>query len=136
MAKLAQGHGRRQTPNLAARLQASAEPDAVVIAAGTCRLVGDLFEVRDLGAVEVKGIAAPVEAWQVFRPGIRVRARRDARSQTVLLLARAAPSDEDATASRSERAVTLPARPFDRIILIIRWTKRVHCKIAPEFRDI
>jgi class 3 adenylate cyclase/predicted ATPase len=57
-----------ETPNLAARLQALAEPDAVVIAAGTRRLVGDLFEVRHLGAVEVKGIAGPVPAWQVLRP--------------------------------------------------------------------
>jgi class 3 adenylate cyclase/predicted ATPase len=57
-----------ETPNLAARLQALAEPDAVVIAAGTHRLVGDLFEYRDLGAVEVKGIATPIPAWQVLRP--------------------------------------------------------------------
>jgi class 3 adenylate cyclase/predicted ATPase len=57
-----------ETPNLAARMQTLAEPDAVVIAAGTRRLVGDLFEYRDLGAVEVKGIAAPVPAWQVLRP--------------------------------------------------------------------
>jgi class 3 adenylate cyclase/predicted ATPase len=57
-----------ETPNLAARLQALAEPDAVVIAAATRRLVGDLFEHRDLGAVEVKGIAGPVPAWQVLRP--------------------------------------------------------------------
>src|SRR5947209_343205 len=57
-----------ETPNLAARLQAVAEPDAVVVAAGTRRLVGDLFEYRDLGAVEVKGIAAPVQAWQVLQP--------------------------------------------------------------------
>ena len=56
-----------ETPNLAARLQALAEPDAVVIAAGTRRLVGHLFEYRDLGTVEVKGIAGPVEAWQVLR---------------------------------------------------------------------
>jgi len=40
----------------------------VVIAAGTRRLIGDLFEYRDLGAVEVKGIAEPVAAWQVLRP--------------------------------------------------------------------
>jgi class 3 adenylate cyclase len=59
-----------ETPNLAARLQALADPDAVVIAAGTRRLVGDLFEYRDLGAIEVKGIAAPVPAWQVLRPSI------------------------------------------------------------------
>jgi class 3 adenylate cyclase/predicted ATPase len=57
-----------ETPNLAARLQALAEPDAVVIAAGTRWLVGDLFEYRDLGAIEVKGIARPVPAWQVLRP--------------------------------------------------------------------
>jgi hypothetical protein len=59
-----------ETPNLAAHLQALAEPDAVVIAAGTRRLVGDLFEYRDLGAVEVKGIAAPVPTWQVLRPSV------------------------------------------------------------------
>src|SRR5262245_5416143 len=41
-----------ETPNLAARLQALAEPDAVVSAASTRRLIGDLFEYRDLGAVE------------------------------------------------------------------------------------
>jgi class 3 adenylate cyclase/predicted ATPase len=57
-----------ETPNLAARLQALAEPGAVVIATGTRRLVGDLFEYRDLGAVEVKGIAEPVPVWQVLGP--------------------------------------------------------------------
>ncbi|MBV8739183.1 MAG: AAA family ATPase [Alphaproteobacteria bacterium] len=57
-----------ETPNLAARLQALAEPDAVVIAASTRGLVGDLFEYRDLSVVELKGIAAPVTAWQVLRP--------------------------------------------------------------------
>src|SRR5271169_2227138 len=57
-----------ETPNLAARLQTLAEPNAVVIAAGTRRLVGDLFEYRDLGAVEVKGLAGQVPASQVLRP--------------------------------------------------------------------
>jgi class 3 adenylate cyclase/predicted ATPase len=57
-----------ETPNLAARLQALAEPNAVVIAAATHRLVGDLFEYRDLGAVEVKGFTEPVLAWRVLRP--------------------------------------------------------------------
>jgi predicted ATPase/class 3 adenylate cyclase len=56
------------TPNLAARLQALADPNAVVIAASTRRLLGALFDYRDLGAVEVKGIGAPVPAWQVLRP--------------------------------------------------------------------
>ena len=57
-----------ETPNLAARLQALAEPGTVVIAASTHRLLGNLFEYRELGAVELKGIAAPVPAWQVLRP--------------------------------------------------------------------
>ena len=56
-----------ETPNLAACLKALAGPDMVVIAAGTRRLVGDLFELRDLGAVEVNGSAGPVSAWQALR---------------------------------------------------------------------
>jgi class 3 adenylate cyclase len=52
-----------ETPNLAARLQALAEPDTVLIGAGTRRLVGDLFEYRDLGVVEVKGLAGSVPVW-------------------------------------------------------------------------
>jgi class 3 adenylate cyclase len=59
-----------ETPNLAARLQALAEPDTVVIAAGTRRLLGGLFEYRDLGAVEVKGFAGRVPAWQVLRTSV------------------------------------------------------------------
>jgi len=55
-----------ETPNLAARLQALAAPNAVVIDQGTHRLTGGLFEYEDLGAVEVKGLATPVRAWRVF----------------------------------------------------------------------
>jgi class 3 adenylate cyclase len=44
------------TPNLAARLQALAEPNMVVIANGTRRLLGNLFELKDLGARDLKGI--------------------------------------------------------------------------------
>jgi class 3 adenylate cyclase len=58
------------TPNLAARLQALAEPDTVVIAAGTRRLTGDLFEYRGLGEIELKGITGPVSAWQALRPSV------------------------------------------------------------------
>jgi class 3 adenylate cyclase/predicted ATPase len=57
-----------ETPNLASRLQNFAEPETVVIAASTRSLVGDLFAYRDLGAVEVKGLALPVPAWQVLGP--------------------------------------------------------------------
>jgi class 3 adenylate cyclase len=57
-----------ETPNLAARLQAIAEPDMVVIAEGTRRLLGNLFELRDLGAKDLKGIAGPARAWAALRP--------------------------------------------------------------------
>jgi len=59
-----------ETPNLAARLQALAEPNTVVVALSTRRLVGELFEYRDLGAVEIKGIGAPVRSWQVLHPSV------------------------------------------------------------------
>jgi class 3 adenylate cyclase len=54
-----------ETPNLAARLQALAEPGTVVIAPATRRLLCDLFRLRALGADEIKGFAKPVEAWAV-----------------------------------------------------------------------
>src|SRR5215471_3164091 len=54
-----------ETPNLAARLQALAEPGMIVVAASTRRLLGDLFCLRDLGQHEVKGLAVPVAAWAV-----------------------------------------------------------------------
>ncbi len=59
-----------ETPNLAARLQEMAPANGVIIADATRRLVGDLFEYRDLGTTEVKGLDAPVPVWQVLRPGI------------------------------------------------------------------
>ncbi|QIO32290.2 ATP-binding protein [Bradyrhizobium sp. 1(2017)] len=58
-----------ETPNLAARLQALAEPDGVVIAEDTRRLIGGLFDYEDLGAVTLKGFVAPVHAWRVLREG-------------------------------------------------------------------
>lgn len=53
------------TPNLAARLQAFAEPSTVVIADSTQRLVAGLFEMIDLGFQQLKGFAAPVPAWRI-----------------------------------------------------------------------
>ena len=49
-----------ETPNLAARLQGVAEPNSVVIADSTRKLVGNLFELEDLGSQELKGIAGAV----------------------------------------------------------------------------
>src|SRR5450631_2170942 len=56
-----------ETPNLAARLQGIAEPNMVVIAEATRRLLGNLFELRDLGPRELKGIAGPVRAFAALR---------------------------------------------------------------------
>ena len=56
------------TPNLAARLQTIAKPNTVVISEGTRRLLGHLFELEDLGTRDLKGIAAPVQVWEVLRP--------------------------------------------------------------------
>jgi predicted ATPase len=55
------------TPNLAARLQALASADQIVIAASTRRLIGNAFELTDLGEHELKGIAEPIHAWRVER---------------------------------------------------------------------
>ena len=63
-----------ETPNIAARLQALAEPDTIVIAESTRRLVGDLFEYLDLGLVDLKGLPQPVRAvWVVGESTVESR---------------------------------------------------------------
>jgi predicted ATPase/class 3 adenylate cyclase len=54
-----------ETPNLAARLQAVASPGQVVIGATTRLLIGETFELTELGAQSFKGFAEPVAAWRV-----------------------------------------------------------------------
>jgi predicted ATPase/class 3 adenylate cyclase len=66
-----------ETPNLAARLQGIAEPNTVVIADSTRRLVGNLFELEDLGPRDLKGIAGPTRAWVALRTS-SVESRFDA----------------------------------------------------------
>ena len=56
-----------ETPNLAACLKGIAEPSSVVIAESTRKLVGNLFELEDLGAKDLQGIAGPVRAWAALR---------------------------------------------------------------------
>ena len=57
-----------ETPNLAARLQGIAEPNSVVVAESTRKLVGNLFELEDLGGKDLKGVAGSVRAWVAIRP--------------------------------------------------------------------
>src|ERR1700727_387208 len=56
-----------ETPNLAARLQSMAEPDMVVVAEGTRNLLDNIFDLQDLGAMDLKAIAAPARAWAALR---------------------------------------------------------------------
>jgi class 3 adenylate cyclase len=55
-----------ETPNLAARLQALAQPETLVIAESTRRQIGALFEVEDLGPQPLAGFAEPQRAWRVL----------------------------------------------------------------------
>ena len=57
-----------ETPNLAARLQSIAAPNMVVLADDTRRLVGNLFELQDLGTPDLRGIAGSARAWAAVRP--------------------------------------------------------------------
>jgi class 3 adenylate cyclase/predicted ATPase len=66
-----------ETPNLAARLQGIAQPNKVVLAGSTRKLVGNLFELEDLGVSDLKGIAGPVRAWAALRAA-SVESRFDA----------------------------------------------------------
>ena len=58
-----------ETPNVAARLQAIAEPDTVVISAATHRLLRGSVMVTDLGAQVVKGLPAPLRAYRARGDG-------------------------------------------------------------------
>ena len=58
-----------ETPNLAARLQGVAAPGQVVIGATTRLLIGETFDMEDLGTRELKGFAEPVQSWRVVREG-------------------------------------------------------------------
>ena len=56
-----------ETPNLAARLQGVAEPNQVIIAESTRKLLGNLFEFADLGSKGLKGIVSPTRTWAALR---------------------------------------------------------------------
>jgi class 3 adenylate cyclase/tetratricopeptide (TPR) repeat protein len=63
-----------ETPNLAARLQSTAEPDTVRVDAATHRLAGHLFEWADQGKVALKGLPEPMHVWQAV--GVRAMHNR------------------------------------------------------------
>ena len=77
-----------ETPNLAARLQANAEPNAVIISGETRRLVGELFECAAVDAQPLKGFATPMESWRVVKRSEIVNRFQALRSADTLLVGR------------------------------------------------
>jgi AAA ATPase domain/Adenylate and Guanylate cyclase catalytic domain len=94
-----------ETPNLAARLQSVAEPNMVVIAGGTRRLLGNLFELQDLGARDLKGIAEPARAWAALRTR-SVESRFDAMHTSGLTTLVGREEESETLHRRWERAKT------------------------------
>jgi len=134
------------TPNLAARLQGLAEPGSMVVAASTRRLLGDLFELRDLGRLEIKGFAEPVAAWTV--EGVpstesRFEAARSARpsgfvgrdAESAVLLQRHSARSIACSSRRSSALSGPPTFLRDRRVpspaSVARW--RVRCARRVEF---
>jgi class 3 adenylate cyclase/tetratricopeptide (TPR) repeat protein len=56
-----------EAPNLAARLQAQAAAEGILISDSTRALIGDAFELETAGPLALKGYPAPVQAWRVMR---------------------------------------------------------------------
>jgi class 3 adenylate cyclase len=56
------------TPNIAARVQAAAEPDSLVVSSSTHELVSGLFLVEDRGPHSLKGLAEPLRLYRIIRP--------------------------------------------------------------------
>jgi class 3 adenylate cyclase/predicted ATPase len=94
-----------ETPNLAARLQSVAEPNMVVIAQGTRRLLGNLFELQDLGARDLKGVAEPSLAWAALRTR-SVESRFDAMHTSGLTTLVGREEESETLHRRWERAKT------------------------------
>ena len=82
-----------ETPNLAARLQANAEPNAVIISGETRRLVGELFECAAVAAQPLKGFATPMESWRVVKRSEIVDRFRALRSADTRLVGREQETD-------------------------------------------
>ena len=72
-----------EVPNIAARLQASAQPGDVVIGHSTQRLIEGMFDLKDLGLQSHKGISRPVHSYRI-RNEINAPGRFEASSKGAL----------------------------------------------------
>jgi class 3 adenylate cyclase/predicted ATPase len=91
-----------ETPNVAARLQGIAQPNTVVIAESTRKLLGNLFDLQELGAQGLKGIDSPVRAWTALR---------------------SASIESRFEALRASRLTELVGREEELELLLRRWSK-------------
>jgi predicted ATPase/class 3 adenylate cyclase len=67
-----------EAPNLAARLQQLAKPDQIVVSSSTRRLLGQVFDLADVGERRLKGFERRIRAWRVLGPS-RIASRFEAR---------------------------------------------------------
>jgi hypothetical protein len=104
-----------ETPNLAARLQGIAKPNTVVIAEATRRLLGNLFELQDLGSTELKGIAGPRRQKMLEALGVQLESL--ACSSPVLMILEDAHWTEPTSLEVFGRTVDQVARL--RVLLIV-----------------
>lgn len=72
-----------ETPNLAARIQGLAQPNAVVIGSTTRRLLGSQFEYQDLGSHTLKGFEQPIQVWRVLAEGLVANRFKAVRSSSM-----------------------------------------------------
>jgi class 3 adenylate cyclase/tetratricopeptide (TPR) repeat protein len=139
-----------ETPNLAARLQGLAEPNMVIIAQSTRKLLGNLFDLEDLGAKDLKGIVGPLRAWAVLRPskvesrfealhaaGVTALVGRDEESEVLLRLWTTAKSGEGQVALLSGEAGIGKSRLTAALLESI--TSETHTRVryfcSPQFID-
>jgi class 3 adenylate cyclase/tetratricopeptide (TPR) repeat protein len=129
-----------ETPNLAARLQALAEPGSVVIADATRRLTGGLFEYRDPGEGQMDGFARPVRVWQVVRARRAVSRFAALRSRSLPLLGREAEVDtllalwEQAKAGRGRVALVSGEAGIGKSRLVLELAARARREASPVLR--
>ena len=95
------------TPNFAARLQSLASPGAIVLSDSTHRLAAGSFEYRDLGLHSLKGIGAPVRAWQALA------------ASTV---------DTRFEAAHGSRLAPMVGRELELTVLMHAWRQALSCK--------
>ena len=84
-----------EAPNIAARVQAAAEPGTVLVTSTVLRQVAGLFIVEDKGAHELKGAPAPMNLYRILRisggrrrRGVRLLTSFVGREEDLAILAR------------------------------------------------